>query len=356
MKTIRAASRMLFSIMALHFVFTTSALAADAEGLLTEINRKPLEERSRILIDGAKKERVVYYYGSTSTADLQDLFKGFNQQYPFIEVRYTRLGAPALVSKISSEYRGGVYNADVVSVRGTLLPELISKQIVSKYKTPLTQFLRKGFADNDGYLLGLYATGYALIYNTTKVKANEVPKSYEDLLDTRWKGRLVMDREEYDWLAGIIDLMGEKKGVAFFERLVEEQKLAFNRGHTLMTQLLAAGEYDLMVDGYVPNAVQFKNSRAPIDFVLTNPTLVKPPQSLSVTLKAPHPYAAALLIDYHLSKEAQANLAQNRGHWTTRKDVKWGVEPSGDLHVIPPLEWGRKYNSLAELFRKISGQ
>ena len=162
-----------------------------------------------------------------------------------------------------------------MSVRGTLFPELISKQIVSKYKSPLGQFLRKGFADSDSYLVGVFATGYTLIYNTTKVKPNEVPRSYEDLLDARWKNRLVMDREEYDWLAGIIDLMGEKKAIAFFRRLVDEQQLAFNRGHTLMTQLLAAGEYDLMVDGYVPNAVQFKKARAPIDFVLTNPTLGK---------------------------------------------------------------------------------
>jgi iron(III) transport system substrate-binding protein len=356
MKIVRRGRRVLLFMMALHFVFMGSCVAADIEGLLTEINRKPPEERSKILTDGAKKERVVYYYGSTSMGDMQDLFKGFSQQYPFIEVRYTRLGAPALVSRVSSEYQGGAYNADVVSVRGTLFPELISKQIVSKYKSPLTSFLRKGFADNDGYLVGVFATGYTLIYNTTKVKPNEVPRSYEDLLDARWKNRLVMDREEYDWLAGIIDLMGEKKAIAFFKRLVDEQKLAFNRGHTLMTQLLAAGEYDLMVDGYVPNAVQFKNARAPIDFVLTNPTLVKPPQSIGVASRAPHPYAAALLIDYHLSKEAQENLAQKRGHWTTRKDVKWSVEPSGNVHVIPPLEWGRKYNSLAELFRKIAGQ
>lgn len=352
----RVATRTVLLGIGLGLVFIGSGIAADVEGLLMEINGKPIEERRKILIDGAKKERVVYYYGSTSTADMQELLKGFNQQYPFIEVRYTRLGAPALVSKISSEYQGSVYNADVVSVRGTLFPELISKKIVSKYKSPLTQFLRKGFADSNGYLLGFYATGYTLIYNTTKVKSNEVPGSYEDLVDARWKGRLVMDREEYDWLAGIIDVMGEKKAVAFFKRLVDEQKLAFNRGHTLMTQLLAAGEYDLMIDGYVPNAVQFKNARAPIDFVLTNPTLVKPPQSIGIASKAPHPYAAALLIDYHLSKEAQDNLAQRRGHWTTRKDVKWGVEPSGELHVIAPLEWGRKYNSLAELFRKISGQ
>jgi iron(III) transport system substrate-binding protein len=89
-----------------------------------------------------------------------------------------------------------------------------------------------------------------LLYNSTRVKPAEVPKSYDDLLNPRWKGRLVMDREEYDWLAGMIVLMGESKAVSFLKRLVEEQSLNFQRGHSFITQLVAAGEYDLLVDGY----------------------------------------------------------------------------------------------------------
>jgi iron(III) transport system substrate-binding protein len=81
-----------------------------------------------------------------------------------------------------------------------------------------------------------------------------------------------MDREEYDWLAGLIDVMGENKATAFFKRLVE-QGVKFKRGHALITQLVAAGEHDLLVDGYVHNAVQFKTKGAPINFVFMNPTL-----------------------------------------------------------------------------------
>ena len=88
MKIIRRGRRVLLFLMAMHFLVVDSGVAADVEGLLTEINQKPSEERRKILTDGAKKERVVYYYGSTSMGDMQDLFKGFSQQYPFIEVRY----------------------------------------------------------------------------------------------------------------------------------------------------------------------------------------------------------------------------------------------------------------------------
>ena len=188
-----------------------------------------------------------------------------------------------MISKVSSEYQAGVYNSDLVSVRGTFFPELIPKNIVAKYTSPFAQFLRKGFVDDEGYLSSYYATGYAMIYNVTNVNLSEVPKSFNDLSAERWKGRLVMDREEYDWLGGMIDLLGEKKAVALFARLINEQKLIFKRGHTLMTQLIAAGEHDLLVDGYVPNAVQFKAKRAPIEFVLTDPAVLKPPQSIGIT-------------------------------------------------------------------------
>ena len=328
----------------------------DVEALLTEINRKPAEERVKLLTDGAKKEGVTYYYGSSNSSDIQELLKGFNKNYPFLEVRYTRLGGPSVVSKVTTEYRAGVFNADVISVRGTLVPELISNKAIAKYQSPMQSFLRKGYFDTEGYLSGYYATGYALIYNTTRVKPAEVPRSFEDLLHPRWKGRLVMDREEYDWLAGLIDVMGETKATAFFKRLVEQQSVKFKRGHALITQLVAAGEHDLLVDGYVHSAIQFRTKGAPIDFVFMNPTVVKPPSSIGIASKTPRPHAAALLLDYHLSKEGQEFLAQKQFYWTSRRDVKWATEPATELRVVSPLEWGgRKYNYVSELFRKIIG-
>jgi iron(III) transport system substrate-binding protein len=329
--------------------------SGNAENLLAEINRKPSEERLKVLTEGAKREGVLYYYGATNLSDIQELVKGFNRNYPFVDVRYTRLGGPSVVNRVITEYRAGVFNVDVLSMRGTLIPELMGKKIISKYKSPMVSFLRQGFADTEGYVSGYYATGYTLLYNSARVKPNEIPRSYEDLLNPRWKGRLVMDREEYDWLAGMIDLMGENKATAIFKRLVHEQGVKFKRGHTLITQLVAAGEHDLLIDGYVHNALQFKTKNAPVDFVFTNPTIVKPPSVVAIASNAPHPHAAALLLDYHLSKDAQEMMAQKLFHWTSRRDVKWATEPGTELRVVSPLEWGAKYNHVRELFKKIVG-
>ena len=327
----------------------------EVETLLAELNRKPAEERLRILIEGARKERVLSFYGSAPVSNSQDVIRAFNKHYPFIEVRYTRLGAPSLVSRLGTEYQAGLNNADLISIRGTLFPELIDKKIIAKYTSPIASVMRSGFADKEGYVSSLYSTGYAFIYNTGNVKAAEVPRSFQDLLHARWKGRLVMDREEYDILAGMIGVMGQSKAAELLKRLVEEQALAFKRGHTLISQLVAAGEHDLFVDGYVQNAVQLKAAKAPVELAFTNPTIVKPPSALGIASKAPHPHAAVLLTDFYLSKEAQEILAQKLGYWTVHKDVRWLQESPEQLHIVPQLEWGRKYNKLVDNFRKITG-
>jgi len=357
MKAIAVRAIKLFLVAAAAGALAPQPARGDVESVLGEINRKPAEERTKILVEGARKEGVAYYYGSSSAADIQELLKGFNRSYPFVDVRYTRLGGPSAVSKVTTEYRAGVFNVDVISVRGTLFPELINGKVIARYQSPMRAFLRNGYFDPEGYLSGYYATGYTLVYNTHNVKPAEVPRSFEDLLQPRWKGRLVMDREEYDWLAGMIDVMGESKAIAFFKRLVDDQGLKFKRGHGLITQLVAAGEHDLLIDGYVHSATQFKTKGAPVNFVFMNPTVVKPPSSIAVAARAPHSYAAALLTDYHLSKEAQEIMAHQQFYWTSRRDVKWTTEPGTALHVVSPLEWGgARYNNVSALFRKIIGE
>ena len=116
----------------------------EVETLLAELNRKPAEERLTILTEGARKERVLSFYGSAPVSNSQDVIRAFNKHYPFIEVRYTRLGAPSLVSRLSTEYQAGSNNADLISIRGTLFPELIDKKIIAKYTSPMASVMRSG--------------------------------------------------------------------------------------------------------------------------------------------------------------------------------------------------------------------
>ena len=332
------------------------AVAATVEETLAALNAKPAAERQKILIENARKEGSVNFYAATNLRDTQEIVTGFNKLYPFVKVGITSLGGPGVLNKVTTEERAGVTLADVVTLTGGFVPELIEKRMLAKYRSPMVPFLRKGFVDADGYWPGVYAIGYTIIYNNKRVSQKEAPKRYEDLLEPRWKNNLIMDAEAYDLLAGLIDLWGEAKATSFLRQIAQDQKVTFSRqSHTFMTQLVATGEHDVIVDGYVHNAVALKEKGAPIDYVMLNPTIIRPPSIIAILARAPHPYASALFLDYHLSKEASEIMVKSQGRWAPRKDVPWTVEPPGDVHVVSGIQWGAKMRKLVDLFNKSVG-
>jgi iron(III) transport system substrate-binding protein len=339
------------------FITMPRTIRASVEETLAELNAKPAEERQRLLVENAKKEGAVTLYTATNLRDTQEVLAAFNRNYPFIKVSSTSLGGPGVLNKILTEYRAGLHEADVVILTGNNAVELIDKKIVGKYRSPMVPYLRNGFVDAEGYWPGVYSIGYTIIYNAKRVSAKDAPKRYEELLNPRWKKSMIMDATAHDLLAGLIDLWGEKKAADFIKRLTEDQEVTLARqSHTFMTQLVAAGEHDLIVDGYAHNAVKLKADGAPIDYVFIPPVIVRTPSIIAITSQPQHPYAAALLVDYHLSKEASEIMAHKQGRWAPRKDVKWTVEPEGELHVVSMLDWGRKNRQLVALFNKMSGQ
>jgi iron(III) transport system substrate-binding protein len=337
--------------------FARASIGATVEETLAGLNAKPAEERQKILLENAKKEGNVNFYAATNLRDTQEIVTGFNKLYPFVKVGITSLGGPGVLNKVTTEERAGVTVADVVTMTGGYIPELIEKKLLAKYRSPMVPFVRKGFVDPEGYWPGVYAIGYTIIYNNKRVSQKDAPKRYEDLLQPRWKNNLLMDGEAHDLLAGLIDLWGEAKATAFLRQIAQDQKVTLSRqSHTFMTQLVATGENDVIVDGYVHNGIALKEKGAPIDYVMMNPTIVRPPSIIAILARAPHPYASALFLDYHLSKEASEIMVKSQGRWAPRKDVPWTVEPQGELHVVSALQWGPKMRSLVSLFNKSIGQ
>ena len=116
----------------------------------------------------------------TNMRDTQEIVAGFNKVYPFVKVGLTSLGAPGVLNKVTTEERAGVALADVVTLTGGYVPELIEKKMLAKYRSPMVPFVRKGFVDAEGYWPGVYAIGYTIIYNNKRVSQKDAPKRYED--------------------------------------------------------------------------------------------------------------------------------------------------------------------------------
>ena len=350
--------------LSLSTVFTLAVLLlsghahsqTDAEAILASVNALPPKQRTEVLIAEARKESIIEWYGSLLVPEASQIIEKFRQRYPFVEVKYSRASGTQVINRFLTESKAGSYRADVVGARSNFHPTLMKAGLVAKNLAPFRQELREGFIDKAGYLLGQHTFGLVIGYNTRNIPPNKVPQSYQDLLNPEWKGQMALDLESYDWLAGILDTMGEEKGMDFARKLAA-QNIHVQRGHSLLMQLVAAGELKLEIDSYHYQISEFRKKGAPLDLTIPDPLVVKEPSGIWIPKRAPHPHAAALLVDFLFSREGQQILA-GLSVLVARRDIAWdfGGKPVKGIHVLSAEKWGSKYNDLArqfdEIFRK----
>ena len=120
-----------------------------------------------------------------------------------------------------------------------------------------------------------------------------------------------------------------------------------------MAQLAVAGEFPVVVDAFPEEIMQMKNAKAPAEFVFSEPFVaVKRPTTVSIASGAPHPHAAALFVDFLLSKSGQ-DLMAGQGRWVSRKDGNYFADFKGKKMQIPSLEWDDKQVELIKLYNSI---
>lgn len=325
----------------------------DADAILAKINELPPSERQAKLVKGARREQVIEWYATLPFGQARPLMEGFRRRYPFLEVKYTRGGGTNLVNRVMTEHKAGVDKVDVLGGSSFSHSALMEAGLLARNNAPFRKEIREGFMDAEGYRVAPFTYAMVIGYNTQNVAPSEVPRSYEDLLHPKWKEQLVLDREAFEWLAAIIDTMGKEQGLAFARKLAA-QKLMIQRGHTLMTQLVIAGEVKIVVDGYHYQLENFKDAGAPVDYVIPDPLLLKNPSAIWFMRNTPHPYGAALLVDYLFSREGQEEYArQNR--LVARKDMKWDFRDrmTGRSHILSSEKWGPQFNDLIKQFDDI---
>jgi len=334
--------------------FITPALAAErtVEESLDAINRLPAAERAAALVEGAKRERELVWYSTMNRENSLELVQTFEKDHPYISVKLLNGSAVNTMTRITSEFRARTYLFDVTHIRGLFLSALKKSAIIARYQTPLRETLRRDFVDAEGYFNGIFTQAHLFIVNKNLVRPEQYPRKLEDLLLPAWKGRMAMEFESYDWLAALLDYYGEEKGKAFADRL-GRQKPDFRRGSTLLSQLVAAGEFAIHLDGYNHTAYQLKQKKAPIEYIFPEPYVpAKTPTAVWIAAHAPHRHAAALFADFLLSRKGQELMAA-QGRWVSRKDVPYLLDPGARKVQMVSLKWGERDVELIQLFNKL---
>lgn len=199
------------------------------------------------LVEGAKKEGEMIFYTTMTLDQSKEVEDRFQKKYPFIKPTLFRTGGGPLLNKILTEARGGRYAWDVVVGRAEMVVPLMERILLASYRSPETKMIDDDLVDKEGYWTSYYVIAYVLGWHTKLVKREDVPRSYEALVDPKWKGgQLSFDNEAYGMLQGLMRAWGREKAIAYFKRIAAIDP-SLKRGNTERVALAVAGEYPLTV-------------------------------------------------------------------------------------------------------------
>jgi iron(III) transport system substrate-binding protein len=295
----------------------------------------------------AREEGQVVLYTSFNQADLVKLINPFLKKYPGVRVDVIRGVASSLVPRIAPESKAGK-SADLVFTKAEYLDLLKSQRLLERYKSSEEKI------PGDGYIAGVWVSVHGIAYNSRWVRPDQVPKQYGDLVDPRWKGKMVVNLTNFMWSYGMLKLYGKDKGMAFLKNLAIQKPRA-ERSSSLPAQLIAAGEFEVGVSLNTNIVSAMKTKGAPIDWARIKDPLFADLQAIGLLTNGRNPNAARLFVDYILSKEGQSAIAET-GRNVVREDVPSSDEvDSKKLQIIGPegrLEADKYQSLMFELFAK----
>jgi iron(III) transport system substrate-binding protein len=259
------------------------------------------------LVEAAKKEGKVVWYTSVDLPLAEKVAKAFEATYPGIAVRVERTGAERVFQRIGQEYASNIHSVDVVNssdaahfivwkrdgVLEPYVPEDIAKFYPAEHKDP------------DGNFASFRVWVCIIAYNTSLVKAAEAPKSFADLLDPKWKGKIVKAHPSYSGtIMTATYQMQRDLGWSYYEKLAQQNVMQVQSSAD-PPKRLALGERAVMADGNEYNIFQLKESGGPVEPVYAtegSPLIVGPTGMFKA---APNPNAARLFCNFSFSPQAQ---------------------------------------------------
>lgn len=314
------------------------AIAALAFGLATEspaaTNSEATNKRVAELYELAKKEGEVIWYTTTREAYTKKMSEFWKQKFPEVKLTILRKQSPQLVQTIEAEIAAGKPRADIfTSALGYTGIEFKGKGYYTPYKPVNFDRIDARFKDPEGYWIAQHMTLLLGAYNTKAIDKKDLPKKYADLLDPKWKGKLLSAHPSTSgshsgFYGGLID-SNINGGWEFLKKL-KEQDVMFVRGNAEAARMVVAGERPLGITISSSNLFVARSKGQPIDvFAYEDGVIVNnPPEGILKT--APHPNAAKMFIEWKFSDEGQAQLAEWGEYWPVLEGIP-GPDGAPDL-------------------------
>jgi iron(III) transport system substrate-binding protein len=311
-------------------------------------------------VEAAKKEGKVVWYTSLALPTAEKIGKLFEAAYPGIKVEVHRTGSQRILQRVMQELQANLKLVDVIHTSDAghfvLLKE---KKLLMKYTPAGVDAFPAGFKDKDGYYFTLRATVNVIAYNTKLVPAAEAPKGWKDLLDPKWRGKMVTAHPGYSGvIATHVLALTQLYGWDYFKQLAQN-KLMLVQSAVDPAGVVASGERQVAVDGGDYYYYQMKKKGNPIEVVYPKegvPLVISP---TAIASFAPHPNAAKLFTDFTFSRELQQVMADSEGLYTGHPEVKYPSDKPklSDLKLltVDPEELEKRNEEIKSKFVEFFG-
>jgi iron(III) transport system substrate-binding protein len=315
---------------------------------LKDIAADAAPDRAQRIAADAKKEGALSLYTSRVAEDATPLTDAFTRKYG-VPVTTWRGSNQDIIQRAVAESRAGRCPADVISSGTPALEPIYREQLLQPVASPLTSELMPQALRPHGAWVGVSVNIISGAYNTGLVKAADVPKSYDDLKDPKWKGKLTIEAEDVDWFAALARKLGEDKAVPLFREIVRTNGVSTRTGHTLIANMVAAGEVPLAITVYSYKPEQLARAGAPVK-PLYLPPLIALATGVAVTRCTPHPNAAVLFYDFMLREGQEVLLKRD----IVPTNLKVKPLPEGmDITFMDPVQMLDNGPKWTELFKSI---
>ena len=284
----------------------------------------PAEAITPALVEAARREGKVVLYSSMDLPVGEKLGKAFEAAYPGITIQIERSGSERLFQRIAQEFDSNIHAADVInsSDAAHFIPWKRNGWLMPFVSEDIAKYFPENYRDGDGMFATSRVWLSSIAYNTSLVKPEDAPKSYADLLDPKWAGKMVKGHPAYSGtiMTATFQLVREL-GWDYFEKL-SKQRVMQVQSSTDPPKKLSLGERAVMADGNEYGVVLLKEAGQPVEPVYATegtPTISGP---TGIFASAPHPNAAKLFQGWLHTRQTQQFFIDFTAQYSVHSQVQ----------------------------------
>lgn len=246
-------------------------------------------------------------YTSNAAPTIQALAADFEKRHG-LRVDVWRASSVKVLQRLLAEKNAGRWEFDAVSISAPELEALYREGLLQEVSSSAHRGLMEGTVPAHRGWAPQFINVFVQAYNTTAIRADELPRRWDELADARWRGRLGVEANASEWYCTVLGVLGERQGAELFRRIAAANGLSVRHGNSVLANMVVSGEVPLALAVYGHMIEEAKAQGAPVDWFALEP-LVARVNGVGISRRPPHPQAARLFYEYLLT-DAQPLMAK----------------------------------------------